>query len=56
MMRVGIKRASPPENCTVAYGMDEQEPAQHKPSKSHDVLFAQRRSKSLNEPRHNYHS
>ena len=56
MMRVGIKRASPPENCTVAYGVHEQEPAQHKPSKSHDVLFAQRRSKSLNEPRHNYHS
>ena len=54
MMRIGIKCASPPENCTVAYGMDKEKPAQHKPSKSHDVLFAQRWTTSLNEPRHNY--
>ena len=42
MMRIGIEGVSPPENCTVAYGMDEQKRAQHKPSQSHDVLFTQR--------------
>ena len=42
MMRVGVERASPPENCTVTYGVYEQKPAQHKASKSHDVFFAQR--------------
>lgn len=41
VVRIGVKRASPPENCTVAYGMNEQKPAKHKPSKRHDVLFAQ---------------
>ena len=40
MVGVGIERIPPPENCTVADGVDEEKTAQHQPSKSHDVLFA----------------
>lgn len=52
MVRIAVECRSPPENCTVSNRVNEEKTSQHKAGYCHDVLFAQGRLESLDEPRH----